>query len=201
MVYMAVNALTPESLSALEDEALMRAYAAGDAAAFAPLYGRHCQRLWRYFFRNTGDAALADDMSQDLWFAVVNGAGSYEVRSKFTTWLFTMAHHRLVDYWRRCRPTISLTEDSEEALGLAGSLFAASGFEPEHCVDRQLTARALLAAVDSLPPEQRACFLLQVEADMSLAEIAETTGVPEETAKSRLRYARAKLRMALKELR
>ncbi|WP_370681001.1 sigma-70 family RNA polymerase sigma factor [Comamonas sp. GB3 AK4-5] len=198
---MAVNALTPAPLSALKDEALMCAYAAGEAAAFAPLYARHCQRLWRYFFRNTADAALADDMSQDLWFAVVDGAASYEVRSKFTTWLFTMAHHRLVDHWRRRKPTISLNEDSEEALGLADSLFAASGSEPEYCVDRQLTARALLAAVASLPPEQRACFLLQVEADMSLAEIAEATGVSEETAKSRLRYARAKLRTALQELR
>ncbi|MDR3005898.1 MAG: sigma-70 family RNA polymerase sigma factor [Acidovorax sp.] len=193
--------MTPTPLSALEDEALMCAYAAGEAAAFAPLYARHSQRLWRYFFRNTADAALADDMSQDLWFAVVDSAASYEVRSKFTTWLFTMAHHRLVDHWRRRKPMISLNEDSEETLGLADGLFAASGSEPEYCVDRQLTARALLAAVASLPPEQRACFLLQVEADMSLAEIAEATGVSEETAKSRLRYARAKLRTALQELR
>ncbi|WP_415796251.1 sigma-70 family RNA polymerase sigma factor [Comamonas aquatilis] len=152
------------------------------------------------FYRNTGNAALAEDLSQDLWFALVDCAGGYEVRSKFTTWLFTMAHHKLVDHWRRQKPGLSLSADSEESQRLAESLFAASGFEPDHSLNRQLMAQALLDALASLPLEQRECFLLQVEADMSLAEIAAATGVNEETAKSRLRYARAKLRKALEEL-
>ena len=178
----------------------MQSYAAGQAMAFETLYQRHEQRLWRYFFRNTGDAALADDLSQDLWFSVVESAAGYEIRSKFTTWLFTMAHHRLVDHWRRQRPGISLSADTDESMRLADSLFAASGFEPDQQLDRQLMAQALLAALAQLPTEQRECFLLQVEADMTVAEIAQATGVAEETAKSRLRYARAKLRAALEEL-
>lgn len=182
------------------DEVLMQSYAAGQAAAFEQLYSRHKLRMWRYFYRSTGDGALADDLAQDLWFAVVNSAASYQVRSKFTTWLFTMAHHRLVDHWRRQRRGISLSADTEESLRLADSLFAASGFEPDHQLDRQLMAQALLAALAQLPAEQRECFLMQVEADMTVAEIAQATGVAEETAKSRLRYARAKLRAALEEL-
>ena len=178
----------------------MQSYAAGQAAAFEQLYSRHRLRMWRYFYRNTGDGALADDLAQDLWFALVDNAARYEVRSKFTTWLFTMAHHRLVDHWRRQRPGISLSADTEESMRLADSLFAASGFEPDHQLDRQLMAQALLAALAQLPTEQRECFLLQVEADMTVAEIAQATGVAEETAKSRLRYARAKLRAALEEL-
>ena len=175
----------------------MQSYAAGQAMAFETLYQRHEQRLWRYFFRNTGDAALADDLSQDLWFSVVESAASYEVRSKFTTWLFTMAHHRLVDHWRRRRPGLSLGGDSEESQRLAESLFAASGFEPAHRLARRLLAQLLLDALAQLPVEQRECFLLQVEADMTVADIAQATGVAEETAKSRLRYARSKLRQAL----
>ena len=190
----------PLAQAAITDEVLMQSYAAGQAAAFEQLYARHQLRMWRYFYRNTGDRALADDLAQDLWFAVVDSAERYEVRSKYTTWLFTMAHHRLVDHWRRQRPGISLTAGSEESMRLADSLFAASGFEPDHQLDRQLMAQALLAALAQLPIEQRECFLLQVEADMSVAEIAQTTGVAEETAKSRLRYARAKLRAALEEL-
>lgn len=187
----------PPPQSNIADEELMRTYAAGEAAAFAPLYSRHSLRLWRYFYRNTGNAALADDLSQDLWFALVDCAQSYEVRSKFTTWIFTMAHHKLVDHWRRQKPGVSLSADSEESQRLAESLFAASGFEPDHHLNRQLMAQALLDALAGLPVEQRECFLLQVEADMSLSEIAAATGVSEETAKSRLRYARAKLRKAL----
>ena len=190
----------PLAPSAILDEVLMQSYAAGQAAAFEQLYSRHRLRMWRYFYRNTGDGALADDLAQDLWFAVVDNAARYEVRSKFMTWLFTMAHHRLVDHLRRQRPGISLSADSEESMQLADSLFAASGFETDHQLDRQLMAQALLAALAQLPTEQRECFLLQVEADMTVAEIAQATGVAEETAKSRLRYARAKLRAALEEL-
>lgn len=193
-------AALPLPQSSLADEVLMQAYAAGDAPAFEQLYGRHRLRLWRYFHRNTGDGALADDLSQDLWFAVVDSAGSYEVRSKFTTWLFTMAHHRLVDHWRRQKPGVSLSADTEESLRLADSLFAASGFEPDAQLDRQLMAQTLLAALAQLPADQRECFLLQVEADMTVADIAQATGVAEETAKSRLRYARSKLRAALEGL-
>ncbi|WP_246609915.1 sigma-70 family RNA polymerase sigma factor [Comamonas fluminis] len=187
----------PLAHAVLSDEILMQSYAAGQAMAFETLYQRHEQRLWRYFFRNTGDAALADDLSQDLWFSVVESATSYEIRSKFTTWLFTMAHHRLVDHWRRRRPGLSLGGDSEESQRLAESLFAASGFEPDHRLDRRLLAQLLLDALAQLPVEQRECFLLQVEADMTVADIAQATGVAEETAKSRLRYARSKLRQAL----
>jgi RNA polymerase sigma-70 factor (ECF subfamily) len=187
----------PQAPSSVSDETLMQSYAAGQATAFESLYARHALRLWRYFFRNTADAALADDLSQDLWFAVVESAAGYEVRSKFTTWLFTMAHHRLVDHWRRRKPGLSLSADTEESLRLADSLFAASGFEPDHSLDRQLMAQLLLDALAGLPAEQRECFLLQVEADMTVADIAQATGVAEETAKSRLRYARAKLRQAL----
>ena len=190
----------PLPKSSLADEVLMQAYATGDAPAFEQLYGRHRLRMWRYFHRNTGDGALADDLSQDLWFAVVDSAGSYEVRSKFTTWLFTMAHHRLVDHWRRQKPGVSLSADTEESMRLADSLFAASGFEPDAQLDRQLMAQTLLAALAQLPAEQRECFLLQVEADMTVAEIAQATGAAEETAKSRLRYARSKLRAALEGL-
>ena len=190
----------PLPQSSLADEVGMQSYAAGQASAFELLYERHRLRLWRYFYRNTGDGALADDLSQDLWFSVVDGAASYEVRSKFTTWLFTMAHHRLVDHWRRQRPGVSLSADSDESLRLADSLFAASGFEPDRQLDRQLMAQALLAALAQLPADQRECFLLQVEADMTVAEIAQATAVAEETAKSRLRYARAKLRAALEDL-
>ena len=187
----------PLAHAVLSDEILMQSYAAGQAMAFETLYQRHEQRLWRYFFRNTGDAALADDLSQDLWFSVVESAASYEIRSKFTTWMFTMAHHRLVDHWRRRRPGLSLGGDSEESHRLAESLFAASGFEPDHRLDRRLLAQLLLDALAQLPVEQRECFLLQVEADMTVADIAQATGVAEETAKSRLRYARSKLRQAL----
>ena len=179
------------------DEALMLAYASGQAAAFEPLYSRHSQRLWRYFFRNTGNTALADDLAQDTWFAVVDAAPRYQPSAKFSTWAFTLAHHKLVDHWRSHKAHASLDEESAEGMSLAETLFAHSGFDPERLQGRKDLARALLDALAQLPPEQREAFLLQAEADMSVADIAAATDVSAETAKSRLRYARAKLRQAL----
>lgn len=180
-----------------DDQALMLAYASGQVAAFEQLYQRHSQRLWRYFFRNTGNAALADDLAQETWFAVVDGAARYQPQAQFTTWAFTLAHHKLVDHWRRHKAHRSLDEEDSEGMRLAETLFANSGFDPERLQDRKDLARALLDALAQLPPEQRETFLLQAEADMSLAEIAAATQVTQETAKSRLRYARTKLRQAI----
>ena len=192
--------MVESELQSLADEALMLAYAGGRAAAFECLYDRHGKRLWRYLFRNTGNPALADDLGQEVWFAVVDAAPNYQVKAKFTTWLFTLAHHKLVDHWRSQRPQLSLNEDSPEAMSLAETLFANSGFEPERLQGRKDLARALLDALADLPEDQRAAFLLQAEGDLSVADIAAATGVPQETAKTRLRYARAKLRQALEVL-
>ncbi|QTD47292.1 sigma-70 family RNA polymerase sigma factor [Ottowia testudinis] len=184
----------------------MRAYATGQAAAFEALYDRHSKRLWRYILRSTGDAATADDLAQEVWFSVARQAPRYAPRAsapdlppaRFTTWLFTLARHRVIDHLRAHRPSASL----DAPLGaqdetLAGTLAAPSGFGPLRRIETRQQAKQLLAALAALPPEQREAFLLQAEAEMSVGEIAAATGVGFETAKSRLRYARTALRRAL----
>jgi RNA polymerase sigma factor (sigma-70 family) len=179
------------------DEQLMQAYARGDARAFETLYDRHALPVWRFVQRSVQNAALADDLVQDVWFSVVRHAPQYEVRAKFRTWLFTLAHHRVVDHWRTQKNHTSLDAESEDGTALAEMLAAESGFGPERRLDSRELAQALLDALAALPEVQREAFLLQAEAGMSLAEIAQTTGVNAETAKSRLRYARARLRETL----
>ena len=83
---------------------------------------------------------------------------------------------------------------------LADTLAAPSGFGPLRRIETRQQAAQLLAALAELPPEQREAFLLQAEAEMSVSDIAVATGVGFETAKSRLRYARAALRRALENL-
>ena len=179
------------------DEELMQAYARGDMRAFEALYDRHALPVWRFVQRSVQNAALADDLVQDVWFSVVRHAPQYEPRAKFRTWLFTLAHHRMVDHWRTQKNHTSLDAESEDGSALAEMLAAESGFGPERRLDSRELAQALLDALAALPEVQREAFLLQAEAGMSLAEIAQTTGVSMETAKSRLRYARARLRETL----
>lgn len=179
------------------DEHLMQAFAGGDARAFETLYDRHALPVWRFVQRSVQNSALADDLVQDVWFQLLRHAPQYEPRAKFRTWLFTLAHHRVVDHWRSQRPHTSLDADTEEGLALAETLAAESGFGPERRLDSREQAQAMLDALADLPDAQREAFLLQAEAGLSVAEIAQATGVSHETAKSRLRYARARLRETL----
>ena len=82
---------------------------------------------------------------------------------------------------------------------MANTLAADSGFGPVRQLQSREQATALIAAVEQLPAQQREAFLLQAEGDLSVQDIAEATGVNFETAKSRLRYAKASLRQLLQE--
>jgi len=179
------------------DETLMLAFAAGDARAFETLYDRHAMPVWRFVQRSVHDRALTDDLVQDVWFSLVRQAPRYEPRARFRTWLFTLAHHRLVDHWRTHKAHASLDADTDDGATLADTLAADSGFGPVRQLQSREQAQALLDALASLPLPQREAFLLQAEGGLSLVEIAQATGVNAETAKSRLRYARERLRHTL----
>jgi RNA polymerase sigma factor (sigma-70 family) len=188
--------MTPEAAS---DEALMLRYAAGDVRAFEALYRRHELKIWRYIHRSVRNRATADELMQEVWFAVAQAANRYQPTARFTTWLFTLAHHRMIDRHRRSQPDSS--DEMPEVHGERGieRLAAEASSEPSHQAQSMQHTDALIAAVEQLPLEQREAFLLQAEGDLSVEEIADTTGVSFETAKSRLRYARTKLKQILQE--
>jgi RNA polymerase sigma-70 factor, ECF subfamily len=184
------------------DEDLMARFARGEADAFEDLYRRHELRVFRYLHRNLRNEAGANDLMQEVWFAVVRNAVSYQPTAKFTTWLFTIAHNRMVDMIRATSRLQSLDAGDTAAVdgsSLLDSLAADPKLEPPAEVQSQHEAAALLNAVAQLPPEQRSAFLLQAEGELSVEEIAAATGSSFETVKSRLRYARAKLRQLLWE--
>jgi len=178
-----------------EDEALMSAYAAGDARAFEALYGRHKGPLFRYVLRSVKSRGEAEELYQDVWAKVIEARERYQPTAKFTTWLYTIAHNRLVDHWRtRGLATVSLDEEGDAA---AIDPPAPPSAEPERvAVATQLAAR-FEAALAALPLAQREAFLLHHEGELTAAQVAAATGTNEEAAKSRLRYAMNKLREAL----
>lgn len=191
-----------EPLANDTDESLMLRYGAGDITAFDTLYGRHELGVWRFVFRSVRVQAVADDLLQDVWFSVARQALSYQPTARFKTWLFTLAHNRLVDYFRTAKNHTSLDADDADddtAGRVLDTLIANSGFGPLRQLQSRQQATALITAIENLHPLQREAFLLQAEADMSVEEIAIATGTSFETAKSRLRYARNSLREQLKE--
>jgi RNA polymerase sigma-70 factor (ECF subfamily) len=186
------------------DEALMLSFARGDAAAFEELYRRHESRVFRYLCRNVRDPDAASDLMQDVWFAVARSAARYQPTARFTTWLYTLAHHRMVDGFRARREHQSLDApagggDDGDGSSLAERLPADPRAEPAAEAEARDDSARVLRAVGQLPAEQRDAFLLKAEAELSVEEIAAVTGTSFETAKSRLRYARSKLRELLAE--
>jgi RNA polymerase sigma factor (sigma-70 family) len=181
------------------DETLMARYGRGEAAAFDLLYRRHEMRIWRYLERNVRNRATADELMQEVWFAVARDAPRYEPSARFTTWLFTIAHHRMIDSIRASRRQTSLDSLGYEAESVVQQLTADPHAGPFAAAVARDQAGALVQAIEKLPGEQREAFLLQVEGELSVEEIAAITDSSFETTKSRLRYARTKLRELLKE--
>jgi RNA polymerase sigma-70 factor (ECF subfamily) len=189
------------------DEALMLAYARGDAVAFERLYERHKGPTYRYLLRHTSNRASADELHQDVWMRVVKARANYTPAARFTTWLYTLARHRLVDHWRSqrgaCVTSLDEQTDCESDTsddGEAGSIAFAASDDPLASTIHAQSGQRLLAALADVPGPQRDAFLLHVEAGLSLHEIASLAGVPAETIKSRLRYAYRRLRAALEDL-
>ncbi|MDH4061928.1 MAG: sigma-70 family RNA polymerase sigma factor [Aquincola sp.] len=191
-----------------DDDALMRAFASGNARAFERLYARHHGALYRFVRRLLGSAhaAQTDEVFQDTWLRVVGARDRWSPQgATFRTWLFTLAHHRAIDVLRRSGREVSSSGDDDEnrepwqpaAQADAWREWpdAAPGVEDE--VFWRGAGQRLLDCLDTLPAAQRSVFLLHHEDGLALDELARTLEVGFETAKSRLRYAMSKLRTCM----
>lgn len=184
----------------LPDEVLMQAYAQGDGAAFDQLYARHEAALLRFVRRLLGTrlAAQADEVFQDTWMRIIGARASFDAeRAGWRTWAFTIAHNLAMDRLRTSGREQSLEDAAtegddpmewlQEALDLAHP-------PADDLAHWRAAGRQLLHCLDALPDAQRAAFLLHHEDGASVEDLAARLGLGFETAKSRLRYALAKLR-------
>jgi RNA polymerase sigma-70 factor (ECF subfamily) len=172
------------------DEELMLAYGRGDAGAFEALYQRHRGPLYRFVLRALKQRSSAEELFQEVWIRVIEARTRYAPQARFTTWLYTIAHNLLVDHWRKKGLTL-VSLDNEDAPSETAN--------PARQAEGRAAVARLLQALETLPPAQREAFLLHEESGFTVAEIAAVTGTNEEAAKSRLRYAIAKLKAAVGE--
>ena len=187
------------------DESLMLRYRDGDVRAFELLVTRHRKPLFNFILRFVRDTAAAEDVTQETFLRLVKGADAYERQAKFTTWLYTIARNLCVDAARRGkhRKAASLDAplgDEDGAASLLDLVPDAGAGVDRQAQSRELAIR-LRQAIEALPDEQREIFLLREVADLQFNEIANVIGCPENTVKSRMRYALEKLREALEEYR
>ena len=180
------------------DEELMERYRDGDAGAFDLLYGRHRAGVFRYMLRQCGNRSVAEELYQEVWMNLIRARATYAVAAKFTTYLYRLAHNRLIDHYRSQAGRVPLSFEDDDGPAM-NEISDGGRTDPALGADQRQQAGRLLQLIDELPEAQREAFLLQQESDMSVEEIAQATGVSRETAKSRLRYALAKLRAGMRE--
>ncbi|MDP1651097.1 MAG: sigma-70 family RNA polymerase sigma factor [Rhodocyclaceae bacterium] len=205
---------------AADDAQLMARYAAGDVAAFDILYPRHKGPLYRYFAHQCGSADAAEELFEDVWLRLVKARERYEAKTRFTTFLYQIAHTCLVDHFRKSGRALTSSSDTgkfqvvtipdpiaeELDPAFASARWSLVDWEndpadpaagPGVVLSGPQRAERLRSALDALPLEPREAFLLHEEVEMGLAEIAAVTGANAETVRSRLRQAVQKLRTSL----
>ena len=178
-----------------DDAELLFAHVAGDPQAFARLYDRYDRPCFQFIRRllGPGQGDTAEDLHQETWISIAKNASAFDPgKASFRAWLFTIARHKVWDQFRRQKVSV-LSSVQDDAVMMVPDLDPS----PLEQVESRELAYRLVAAVEALPMEQRGAFILFADAGLSLEEIAQATGVPVETAKSRLRYARSKLRETL----
>ena len=179
----------------ISDENLMLQYQDGDARAFETLYTRYRLPLFRYLQHQCGNAAIAEELFQDIWLNLVRTRERYQVSASFKTFIYHMAHNRLIDHYRKQKHGVPASYDEhEELLNLPQS---ADPISAERKLHGEQQLALLMEAIADLPEAQREAFLLKENTGLSVEQIAEITGVNAETAKSRIRYAMNKLRAAI----
>jgi RNA polymerase sigma-70 factor, ECF subfamily len=196
----AKGALGPET----SDELLMLAFKKGDARAFDTLVRRHRTSVFNFILRYTGQRARAEDLLQETWLKVVRSSPDYEPKARFLTWLYTIARNLCVDSARkesyRAADSLDAPVAAAEADGPSlGEVLPDGKAAPDRAAYNARMRPLLEQAIRALPEEQREVFILREYNGISFKEIAEVTGVFENTVKSRMRYALESLRRKLAE--
>jgi RNA polymerase sigma-70 factor, ECF subfamily len=183
-----------------DDRALLAAHVAGDAEAFGLLFGRHRDRLWAVALRTCGDPEEAADALQDAMVAAFRRAESYRGDAAVTTWLHRIVVNACLDRLRRRRVRLAdpLPEDDpdrwdETAGGQLTTPASRGAVDPADLAIEHERRSAVLAALGSLPAEQRAALVLVDMEGYSVDEAAQVLECAPGTVKSRCSRGRAKL--------
>jgi len=183
------------------DEELLRRFGEGDPRAFEELVRRHQRPLHNFVLRSVRDPERAAELTQETLLRVVQRSGEFLGASKVTTWMYTIARNLCIDHGRRMVVRRHRSLDAPLGAGADGTTLLDGVAADTPAADRsamgQVLRERLVAAVDELPDEQREVFLLRELEHMPFRDIAEIVGVPENTVKSRMRYALERLQRAL----
>jgi RNA polymerase sigma-70 factor (ECF subfamily) len=188
----------------LSDEQLMTRFQAGERGALGELVKRHSRAVFHFAMRHVRSPQVAEDVAQDAFVRLVQSGHDFKPEARFLTWLFTIVRNLCIDHLRKAahrrHPSLDQPRPGDDGDGpslLERTADRRADVE-RGAVSSELSVR-ISAAVELLPDEQREVFLLREVGNVPFKDIAELTGVSENTVKSRMRYALERLQAALRE--
>jgi RNA polymerase sigma-70 factor (ECF subfamily) len=182
-----------EGLSAQEDGLLVARVRDGDIDALGQLYERYKSQVYRTATAITHDERMADDILQEVFLRVNRYADSFDQTQPFEPWLYRITVNLSYSWVNRAKRWVGFFQDAIERLR------APSRRDPERVAEAREQRESLGRAIDGLPDSHRVVVILYYLEGLSVSEVAYALGVPEGTIKSRLYYAREKLRKAIAE--
>ncbi len=192
-----------EKRTDVSDEMLMIRYQRGDRSAFGLLVKRHQRPLYNFAFRQLRLQSAAEDVVQEAFVRVVQNAAEFKHEARFTTWVYTITRNLCIDQMRKRALRRHASLDDAKGADSDGPTLGEQTADKKANVEREATGDELklriAQAVDELPDDQREVFLMREISNLPFKEIADITGVPENTVKSRMRYALERLQAALSE--
>jgi RNA polymerase sigma-70 factor (ECF subfamily) len=177
-------------MQATSDEVLIGRIANGDRLAMQVLFARHHVRVFRFVVRLVRNESTAEDLISDVFLDVWRQAGRFEGRSAVSTWLLSIARFKALSALRR-RPEEALDEEA------AGAIEDPSD-DPETSLEKKDKSVLIRQCLAGLSTEHREIIDLVYYHEKSVEEVAEIVGIPENTVKTRMFYARKKLAELLK---
>ena len=167
------------------DEVLIGRIAGGDRLAMQVLFARHHVRVFRFMLRFVKNEATAEDLISEVFLDVWRQAGRFEGRSQVSTWLLAIARFKALSALRR-RSDEELDDETAEAIEDPSD-------DPEVALDKKDKSAAIRKCLEKLSAEHREIIDLVYYHEKSVEEVAKIVGIPENTVKTRMFYARKKL--------
>jgi len=176
-----------------EDGSLVARVREGDIDALGELYRRYKSKVYRTATAITHDERMAEDILQEVFLRVNRYADSFDQTQPFEPWLYRITVNLSYSWTNKAKRWVNIFQDAIERLK------APSRRDPERVAEVREQRESLGRAIDSLPNSHRVVVILYYLENLSVADIAYALDVPEGTVKSRLYYAREKLRRAIAE--
>jgi len=176
-------------ISGVADEVLVREAIGGNQSAFAQLYDKHFDKIYRYVYLKVGIRVEAEDLTQEVFLKALGAISSYKWRQvPFSSWLFRIAHNEVIDYFRK--------QKKKEKTHFNNNVYDTKE-DPVMVAESSFEKGELMAALQKLSPAQREVISLRFSSELSIAEVAKTLGKREGTVKALQDSATVALRKIL----